>query len=130
MSGKKKKRENGGKNVTTLTSQLKPEKKKARKKTHKRNPNINGTRAVSALTVLFILASFSLFDWLMEAMIHLQVNQTENGDCEALTVLLADLAAVDNSRERASKLFQWLISPVPAKTFFRFLQTGTPSKHF
>lgn len=66
----------------------------------------------------------------MEAVIHLQVDQTDNGDCDALTVLLADLASVDNSRERASKLFQWLISPVPANTFFRFLQTGTPSKHF
>uniref|UniRef100_H2SC20 Bifunctional lysine-specific demethylase and histidyl-hydroxylase n=1 Tax=Takifugu rubripes TaxID=31033 RepID=H2SC20_TAKRU len=52
-------------------------------------------------------------------MIHLQVNQTENGDSEDLTVMLADLATVDNSRERASKLFQWLISPIPAETFFR-----------
>lgn len=62
-------------------------------------------------------------------MIHLQVNQTENGDCEDLTALLADLATVENSSERASKLFQWLISPIPAKTFFRFLQTGDPNKH-
>lgn len=62
-------------------------------------------------------------------MIHLQVNQAENGDSEDLTVMLADLATVDNSKERASKLFQWLISPIPAKTFFRFFQTATPHKH-
>lgn len=80
--------------------------------------------------ISFDSAAFRLVNWLMEAMIHLQVNQTDTVDCEALTVLLADLATVDNSRERASKLFQWLISPVPAKTFFRFLQTGTPRKHF
>lgn len=65
----------------------------------------------------------------MEPVIHLQVTQTENGDGEDLTVLLADLTTVDNSRERASKLFQWLISPISAKTFFRFLQTATPNEH-
>uniref|UniRef100_A0AAQ4Q0M1 Bifunctional lysine-specific demethylase and histidyl-hydroxylase n=1 Tax=Gasterosteus aculeatus aculeatus TaxID=481459 RepID=A0AAQ4Q0M1_GASAC len=36
----------------------------------------------------------------------------------ALDALLADLANVNNSRERASKLFQWLVNPVPAKSFF------------
>lgn len=61
---------------------------------------------------------------------QLQVKQHENGDYEALKVLLADLANVDNSRERARKLFQWLISPVPTKTFFRFLQNATPIEHF
>ncbi|CAG03554.1 unnamed protein product, partial [Tetraodon nigroviridis] len=35
-----------------------------------------------------------------------------------LKAILADLANVDNSRERASKLLQWLISPVPSRTFF------------
>uniref|UniRef100_A0A665WPH5 Bifunctional lysine-specific demethylase and histidyl-hydroxylase n=1 Tax=Echeneis naucrates TaxID=173247 RepID=A0A665WPH5_ECHNA len=38
---------------------------------------------------------------------------------EALDALLADLAKVNNSRERASKLFQWLINPIPIKAFFR-----------
>uniref|UniRef100_A0A4W5PPY2 Bifunctional lysine-specific demethylase and histidyl-hydroxylase n=1 Tax=Hucho hucho TaxID=62062 RepID=A0A4W5PPY2_9TELE len=38
---------------------------------------------------------------------------------EALEALLSDLAKVSNSRERASKLFQWLIHPIPAKSFFR-----------
>uniref|UniRef100_A0A4W6EIH7 Bifunctional lysine-specific demethylase and histidyl-hydroxylase n=1 Tax=Lates calcarifer TaxID=8187 RepID=A0A4W6EIH7_LATCA len=43
-----------------------------------------------------------------------------NGDDgEALDALLADLARVNNSRDRASQLFQWLINPVPAKAFFR-----------
>ncbi|KAF7668571.1 hypothetical protein LDENG_00003980 [Lucifuga dentata] len=42
-----------------------------------------------------------------------------NGDGVALDVLLADLGRVNNSRERASKLFQWLIDPIPSKTFFR-----------
>lgn len=66
----------------------------------------------------------------MEPMINLQANQHDSGDCEDFKVFLAELAKVDNSRERASKLFQWLISPVPTKTFFRFLQTVTPSKLF
>ncbi|XP_026173767.1 ribosomal oxygenase 1 [Mastacembelus armatus] len=42
-----------------------------------------------------------------------------NGDDDTLDSLLADLATVNNSRERANKLFQWLISPIPAKAFFR-----------
>ncbi|KAM9798057.1 ribosomal oxygenase 1 [Neosynchiropus ocellatus] len=51
-----------------------------------------------------------------------ETNNTADQECangETLEVLLADLASVNNSRERASKLFQWLISPVPAKAFFR-----------
>nr|XP_020459648.1 bifunctional lysine-specific demethylase and histidyl-hydroxylase NO66-like isoform X2 [Monopterus albus] len=49
---------------------------------------------------------------------------TEEEECvtrdgEALDALLADLARVNNSRERAFKLFQWLINPIPAKSFFR-----------
>ncbi|XP_019723520.1 ribosomal oxygenase 1 [Hippocampus comes] len=38
---------------------------------------------------------------------------------EALNVLLAELAQMNNSKERASTLFQWLISPIPTKAFFR-----------
>uniref|UniRef100_A0A3Q3X5F1 Bifunctional lysine-specific demethylase and histidyl-hydroxylase n=1 Tax=Mola mola TaxID=94237 RepID=A0A3Q3X5F1_MOLML len=51
----------------------------------------------------------------------LKVQEVEcvNGDGKDLSALLADLAKVNNSRERASKLFQWLINPIPAKSFFR-----------
>ncbi|XP_060907797.1 ribosomal oxygenase 1 [Labrus mixtus] len=42
-----------------------------------------------------------------------------NGDGEDLNALLADISKINNSRERASKLFQWLINPIPAKTFFK-----------
>lgn len=38
---------------------------------------------------------------------------------ETLDTLLKELAEVNNSRERASRLFQWLINPIPAKAFFR-----------
>uniref|UniRef100_A0A3P8ZQZ4 Bifunctional lysine-specific demethylase and histidyl-hydroxylase n=1 Tax=Esox lucius TaxID=8010 RepID=A0A3P8ZQZ4_ESOLU len=38
---------------------------------------------------------------------------------EALGDLLNDLAEISNSRERASKLFQWLIHPIPSKSFFK-----------
>ncbi|KAM3861032.1 ribosomal oxygenase 1 [Diretmus argenteus] len=48
-----------------------------------------------------------------------QEEQCVNGEGEALDALLANLARVNNSRERAKKLFQWLIHPIPAKTFFR-----------
>lgn len=53
-------------------------------------------------------------------MIQMQKKECVNGDGEDLNVLLADLAKVNNSRERASKLFQWLINPIPAKSFFRY----------
>uniref|UniRef100_A0AAQ5X8T3 Bifunctional lysine-specific demethylase and histidyl-hydroxylase n=1 Tax=Amphiprion ocellaris TaxID=80972 RepID=A0AAQ5X8T3_AMPOC len=38
---------------------------------------------------------------------------------ELLDAVLTDLSKLNNSRERASKLFQWLINPIPAKSFFR-----------
>lgn len=38
---------------------------------------------------------------------------------ESLEALLKELSEVSNSRERASRLFQWLINPIPAKAFFR-----------
>ncbi|XP_061603020.1 ribosomal oxygenase 1 [Cololabis saira] len=46
-----------------------------------------------------------------------EVEDCEEG--ESLHAALAELATVNNSRDRASKLFQWLISPIPAKPFFR-----------
>ncbi|XP_059354162.1 ribosomal oxygenase 1 [Carassius carassius] len=48
--------------------------------------------------------------------------ETHNGegfDSPALDVLLTDLAKVNNSRERANRLFQWLLHPVQDKGFFR-----------
>ncbi|XP_047430502.1 ribosomal oxygenase 1 [Mugil cephalus] len=42
-----------------------------------------------------------------------------NVNGESLEDVLSSLAKVNNSRERASELFQWLISPVPATSFFR-----------
>ncbi|XP_026097129.1 ribosomal oxygenase 1-like isoform X2 [Carassius auratus] len=48
--------------------------------------------------------------------------ETHNGegfDSPALDVLLTDLAKVNNSRERANRLFQWLLHPVQDKSFFR-----------
>lgn len=44
----------------------------------------------------------------------------DNEDGTTLNTLLADLAKVNNSRDRASKLFQWLINPIPSKGFFRY----------
>ncbi|XP_041831983.1 ribosomal oxygenase 1 isoform X2 [Melanotaenia boesemani] len=46
----------------------------------------------------------------------------EEDDCvigDSLEVVLTELAKVNNSRERARKLFQWLVSPIPASAFFR-----------
>ncbi|KAJ8356647.1 hypothetical protein SKAU_G00194410 [Synaphobranchus kaupii] len=37
----------------------------------------------------------------------------------SLDNVLTGLAKINNSRERAKKLFQWLIHPIPAKIFFR-----------
>uniref|UniRef100_A0A8C1VC42 Bifunctional lysine-specific demethylase and histidyl-hydroxylase n=1 Tax=Cyprinus carpio TaxID=7962 RepID=A0A8C1VC42_CYPCA len=48
--------------------------------------------------------------------------ETRNGegcDSPALDVLLTDLTKVNNSRERANRLFQWIIHPVQDKSFFR-----------
>lgn len=47
-------------------------------------------------------------------------NGTERVSNDALPTLLTDLAKVDNSRERATMLFQWLVHPVTAKSFFRY----------
>ncbi|KAK7907651.1 hypothetical protein WMY93_016263 [Mugilogobius chulae] len=45
--------------------------------------------------------------------------QLVGGGEECLDNLLKELSGVNNSRERASRLFQWLINPIPAKAFFR-----------
>ncbi|XP_008395684.1 ribosomal oxygenase 1 isoform X2 [Poecilia reticulata] len=43
----------------------------------------------------------------------------ESVTAESLDALLTELTSVNNSKERANKLFQWLLKPVPAKFFFR-----------
>uniref|UniRef100_A0AAQ4R4P6 Bifunctional lysine-specific demethylase and histidyl-hydroxylase n=1 Tax=Gasterosteus aculeatus aculeatus TaxID=481459 RepID=A0AAQ4R4P6_GASAC len=91
---KKRKKENGANKVHTIKAQLKPERKKKRKKllmSPQREESLKG---------------------------FTKDEECANGDGEALDALLADLANVNNSRERASKLFQWLVNPVPAKSFF------------
>ncbi|XP_018590816.2 ribosomal oxygenase 1 [Scleropages formosus] len=45
----------------------------------------------------------------------------------ALHTLLTDLAKVHNSRERAGKLFEWLIHPVPLQSFFRDIWEKKPA---
>ncbi|KAG9283122.1 ribosomal oxygenase 1 [Astyanax mexicanus] len=47
------------------------------------------------------------------------LNGTETVKAESLHTVLTNLNKVSNSRERASRLFQWIIHPHPAKTFFR-----------
>ncbi|XP_034756937.1 ribosomal oxygenase 1 isoform X1 [Etheostoma cragini] len=92
---KKRKKENGANKVNTVKAQLKPERKKVRKKllkTAKKEESLKGMT---------------------------EDEECVNGAGEALEALLADLGKVNNSRERASKLFQWLINPIPAKSFFR-----------
>ncbi|XP_028997528.1 ribosomal oxygenase 1 isoform X2 [Betta splendens] len=93
-SKKKKKKKNGiaGSKVHAIKTQVKPEQKKRCKKPPK-----------SAQT---------------QEEVKEEV-ECVNGTDEALDALLSDLSRVNNSRERASRLFQWLISPVPAKAFFR-----------
>ncbi|KAE8286673.1 Ribosomal oxygenase 1 Bifunctional lysine-specific demethylase and histidyl-hydroxylase NO66 [Larimichthys crocea] len=91
---KRKRKENGVSKVNTVKAQLKPERKKMRKKSAQREESLKGAA-------------------------EMQVEECVNGDSEDLDALLADLARVNNSRERASQLFQWLINPIPAKTFFR-----------
>ncbi|XP_034555883.1 ribosomal oxygenase 1 [Notolabrus celidotus] len=92
---KKKKKENGVSKINK--PHLKPEGKKIRKKLQK---------AVKR-------------EESFEEMAELQDEERVNADGEDLDDLLTDLLKVNNSRERASKLFQWLISPIPAKSFFK-----------
>ncbi|XP_038582608.1 ribosomal oxygenase 1 [Micropterus salmoides] len=91
---KKRKKENGASKVNTVKAQLKPERKKMRKKLLKSAQREESLKGVTE-------------------------EECVNGDGEDLEALLANLAKVSNSKERASKLFQWLINPIPAKSFFR-----------
>lgn len=95
LEKKKKKKENGVSKINKPNS--KPEGKKMRKKLQK------------------AVQREESFDEMTE----LQDEECVNGDGEDLDDLLADLFKVNNSRERASKLFQWLISPIPAKSFLK-----------
>ncbi|XP_049445901.1 ribosomal oxygenase 1 [Epinephelus fuscoguttatus] len=92
---KKRKKENGANKVNTGKAQLKPDRKKMRKKLMKAAQREESPKGLT------------------------EEEECVNGDGEALDALLSDLTKVNNSRERASKLFQWLINPIPAKTFFK-----------
>ncbi|XP_070705504.1 ribosomal oxygenase 1 [Pempheris klunzingeri] len=101
---KKKKKENGANKVSTVKAQLKSDRKKMRKKFLKSAQREDSRRGVTEV---------------QEDEEEEEEEQSVNGDGEDLKPLLAKLAQVNNSKERASKLFQWLINPVPAKSFFR-----------
>ncbi|XP_062911595.1 ribosomal oxygenase 1 isoform X1 [Mobula hypostoma] len=45
----------------------------------------------------------------------------------SLSVLLRDLRHIQNSKERAMKLFDWLIAPVASKKFFKDIWEKTPA---
>ncbi|KAM4600764.1 ribosomal oxygenase 1 isoform 1-T1 [Polymixia lowei] len=98
VSAKKKKRKENGVAITKATSKVSP---KAEKNKKRKRP-IKSTQRGESLNKVTEQEDLSV-----------------NGDGEALDALLADLTKVNNSRQRASKLFQWLIHPIPAKTFFR-----------
>ncbi|TSK58200.1 Ribosomal oxygenase 1 [Bagarius yarrelli] len=93
-----------------------PAKKKKKRKQYGLEPNTSGEKKLKKVP-----------EWRKEENHdHEQVaeeqklsNGTSRASSDALHTLLAELADVDNSRERADKLFQWLIHPVTAKTFFR-----------
>ncbi|XP_042246601.1 ribosomal oxygenase 1 [Thunnus thynnus] len=97
---KKKKKENGvaATKVNTVKSQMKADRKKMKKKALKCVKKEESLKRVTEPQ---------------------EEEECVNGDGEALDALLVQLAGVNNSRERASQLFQWLIAPVPAKVFFR-----------
>lgn len=96
---RKKKKENGVNKTSTVKAQLKPEKRKTLKKLRKSAQREESLQRNTDLPQ--------------------QEDERVEGNGENLNALLADLAKVNNSRERASKLFQWLINPIPAKSFFR-----------
>ncbi|XP_006792672.1 ribosomal oxygenase 1 [Neolamprologus brichardi] len=93
---KKKKKKDNAAFKLKVKVQAKAERKKMRKKLHKPSQKEENQKEVP----------------------HNQVT-VECVSAEPLETLLADLAKVNNSRERASKLFQWLITPIPDKMFFR-----------
>uniref|UniRef100_UPI0037E8B871 ribosomal oxygenase 1 n=1 Tax=Semicossyphus pulcher TaxID=241346 RepID=UPI0037E8B871 len=92
---KKKKKENGVSKINK--AQIKPEGKKVKKKLMK-----------AAQREESILENPEL-----------QEDECLNEDGAEIDAFLSDLAKVNNSRERASKLFQWLINPIPAKSFLK-----------
>ncbi|KTG01614.1 hypothetical protein cypCar_00018075 [Cyprinus carpio] len=48
-----------------------------------------------------------------------ETHDGEGSESPALDALLTDLVKVNNSRDRANRLFQWLLHPVQDKSFFR-----------
>ncbi|KAI4802219.1 hypothetical protein KUCAC02_020071 [Chaenocephalus aceratus] len=96
---KKRKKENGASKVSPIKAQIKPERKPERKKMRKKSAQRE--ESLNEIT---------------------KDEECVNGHGEAgeaLDALLADLTKVNNSKERASKLFQWFINPIPVKSFFR-----------
>uniref|UniRef100_A0A7N8YHD8 Bifunctional lysine-specific demethylase and histidyl-hydroxylase n=1 Tax=Mastacembelus armatus TaxID=205130 RepID=A0A7N8YHD8_9TELE len=120
--------------VNTAKFQIKSERKKMRKKLPKSAQKEVSCKKSTEVSVLLLHRSKGrargcyVHEHICKKLrfVHLNVNlplsynkECVNGDDDTLDSLLADLATVNNSRERANKLFQWLISPIPAKAFFR-----------
>uniref|UniRef100_A0A673AWK7 Bifunctional lysine-specific demethylase and histidyl-hydroxylase n=1 Tax=Sphaeramia orbicularis TaxID=375764 RepID=A0A673AWK7_9TELE len=104
----------------SLSAELPPPAKKpslqvAAKKKKKKE---NGVATIKVQTAKAQVKGDNKKKKLMKSVQREEEEECVNG-AETLDVLLAELAEVNNSRERASKLFQWLISPIPAKAFFR-----------
>ncbi|XP_060947430.1 ribosomal oxygenase 1 isoform X3 [Limanda limanda] len=117
VTKKRKRKENGVavNKANALKAQLKSEKKtRMRKKLQKSSPR--GERLKGS-------AEQQQQQQQKEEEEEAEEEECVNGDGEAgsemVDTLLAELARVNNSRERASQLFRWLIHPVPVKPFFR-----------
>ncbi|KAM6915450.1 ribosomal oxygenase 1 [Xenentodon cancila] len=93
---KKKDKEVTAVNVNILKAKMKTERKKMRKK---------------------LLKSAQRAERLKADTNGNEVEECGEGEC--FDAVLTELARVSNSRDRANKLFQWLVSPIPAKPFFR-----------
>ncbi|XP_051510283.1 ribosomal oxygenase 1 [Myxocyprinus asiaticus] len=92
-----------------------PPAKKTKKKGNGIQPNKKTNKKKRSKHVLKSTAKPSSSD-----NVEMCVNGNSDGfDSPALESLLKDLAKVNNSRERANRLFQWFIHPVQDKSFFR-----------
>lgn len=127
---KKKKKKDNAAFKLKVKVQAKAERKKMRKKLHKPSQKEENQKEVPHVSVFTCQCKYR---GLMSSEFQKRVRPNRVCVCqnqvtvecvsaEPLETLLADLAKVNNSRERASKLFQWLITPIPDKMFFRYKQ--------
>uniref|UniRef100_A0A672P4N6 Bifunctional lysine-specific demethylase and histidyl-hydroxylase n=1 Tax=Sinocyclocheilus grahami TaxID=75366 RepID=A0A672P4N6_SINGR len=85
----------------------------------KSSSSVLASNIMNTIYNIYSVLNFSPHDLLFFQEKDCETHNGEGFESPALDALLTDLTKVNNSRDRANRLFQWLLHPVQDKSFFR-----------